>query len=229
MSSPCVGQEGRVWAIEPDPIAFSVLEHSIRLSEINNISCINMAASDQAGSVALFRSVDGLMNSLYDSAACSDQVEVASVTLDNVFGNLRVDGLKIDVEGAEPRVLRGAVKMIERNPDLWIVTEIRPKFLRQVVALEPSEYLQMLWNLDFSTFYIDEEGRRLIQIFLGDCPSLQWGNLLCVRADSLRTIALLSKFQKKQTIHPVNLPAMTPEVDLRDREDASRECNLSPG
>lgn len=57
--------------------------------------------------------------------AYSATVEVEAVSLDGLLGREvgSVDFLHMDIEGAEPLALRGAEQLIDRSPNLKIVTE----------------------------------------------------------------------------------------------------------
>jgi len=64
--------------------------------------------------------------------ARGEALEVECLRIDDLlpeFGN-RVDFIKIDVEGAEPLVLRGAAETMAANPQLQIVMEWSPGHIR---------------------------------------------------------------------------------------------------
>jgi FkbM family methyltransferase len=107
----CVSQGGMVLAIEPDPENLQSLRGRFA-SRGAQIRIVDAAASDRAGTIKLNRD-------LYNPAGhvISDHgIEVRSVTLDALVGEygLPVSIIKIDVEGAEPLVLRGAQSTIDR-------------------------------------------------------------------------------------------------------------------
>lgn len=57
-------------------------------------------------------------------------VEIESVSLDEYFKeNTKVDLLKIDAEGAEPFILKGAKRLLEANPDIIIIMEFAPSVI----------------------------------------------------------------------------------------------------
>jgi hypothetical protein len=99
---------------------------------------INAAANADGTDVTLFRRITRSGNtSIVDvgpaltSFLGEPEVEpfsVKGIRVDDLLDGLdgRVNFMKIDVEGAEPLVFRGAQKTIQSNPDLWIVMEWSP-------------------------------------------------------------------------------------------------------
>lgn len=112
---------GHVVAVEPDPRAFSLAKEKARPCDI----AINAAAADSDGTVTLYMRPSAAQTSLLvdhpigaggqSEAPIVEQVACQSITLDSLaemaaaaWGIDRVGFVKIDVEGAEGLVLRGA-------------------------------------------------------------------------------------------------------------------------
>lgn len=82
-------------------------------------------------------------------------IELESVTLDDYMKKLnlvsKVNFIKIDVEGAEPKVLEGSKKILENNNLLKIFTE----FNRDVVEKygeEPKKMIELLYRYNFKIY-----------------------------------------------------------------------------
>ncbi len=124
-----VGIDGRVFAFEPDPESAAELEANVAINGWQNrISVTRSVVGETAGEVsfACARGVESHVASVADSSDAS--IRVPMVTLDSVFPNSRVDLLKIDVEGYEEPVLRGADALLAdraRRPRA-IVVEVHP-------------------------------------------------------------------------------------------------------
>lgn len=69
----------------------------------------------------------------------------------------RVDVVKLDVEGAEPRVLRGAASTLARHRPV-LITEYNPATARAYFDAEPQAYFQLLAGLYESVSLIEPEG-----------------------------------------------------------------------
>jgi FkbM family methyltransferase len=126
-----VGARGRVFSFEPDPMTFESLERSVRHNGFDWVRCFNLALSDRDGYMPFFTVSDGSAHSLVAEIErrkdrYSGQVSVPVTRLDSLLekGSLdvpRVDLIKIDVEGEEPRTVAGMVKTLEhfRYPSVW--------------------------------------------------------------------------------------------------------------
>lgn len=111
--SKAVGPQGRVLALEPDPINFRSAEHNLamhaRINGLDNVVLHPMAASDRDGTLTL--SSEGTMGSALTSIVGGYRgttVEVQSRTLGTLaqdFSPERIDFVKIDIEGAESLVV----------------------------------------------------------------------------------------------------------------------------
>jgi hypothetical protein len=101
------------------------------------------------------------LSSLYKSDYRNDFVQMVSVeTLDNIINNLattRVDVIKIDVEGAELQVLKGATETLKAfRPK--IVMEINPSALA-AADTSPLELVDFLNSFDYKTNIIYPNGK----------------------------------------------------------------------
>ena len=184
-AAPIVGSEGRVWAIEPDPITFAVLERNVKIARFPNVLCLRVAIADYRGTARWFSyGGSGVLNSLYGSPSTTNSLVVPCLTLDAIFEGTKVNGIKIDAEGADIKILRGAVKLIEALPDMWMIIELRPGFLKETVGIDPVELLQTLWSLGFTTFFINQEANTLTQL-QASSYFIKYGKLLCFKSPSV--------------------------------------------
>lgn len=104
-----------IWSFEPDPRTFQTLKNAIGADPDTHL--MNIALSDTAGCAELLLGEGSLTNSLLQRTtdATKGTVTVACDTIDNVCFRRSIpfiDILKIDVEGAEAQVLRGAEFML---------------------------------------------------------------------------------------------------------------------
>jgi hypothetical protein len=81
-------------------------------------------------------------------------------SLDGVLaakGAPRVDAMKIDVQGAEERVLKGAERTLQSGL-AWIWVEFSPSHLRGA-GTDPREFLALLGTLSMGIHEVDENGQ----------------------------------------------------------------------
>ena len=115
------GPGGHVIAIEPEAANFASLAARVeRLGLGATVSLINAAAVEAPGEVHLMLNPDNPA----DHRVAATGARVDAVSIDSVMearGWPRVSMIKIDVQGGEPRVLRGARKTLERlRPALFV-------------------------------------------------------------------------------------------------------------
>lgn len=111
LAARLVGPTGRVIAFEPLPQNQQKLERHLALNQLTNVTVINAAVCDQDGRAAFQIGAADECGGL----AITGTLEVDTVSLDGMWkaSQLRSPRLiKIDVEGAEGRVLLGAEALI---------------------------------------------------------------------------------------------------------------------
>jgi FkbM family methyltransferase len=133
-----IGASGKVISYEPTPRVFDILKNNVQINgflETGRVDLRQKAASDGSQRRSrFFTSSNSLMNSLFgeDKSAAGrvEVIEVDTVALDQDLADLpRIDVVKIDAEGAEPRILRGMRRIIERSPEITLFIEFAPTHL----------------------------------------------------------------------------------------------------
>jgi FkbM family methyltransferase len=118
---------GRVVAFEPDIRNFLLLQEHVRLNRLDGqVELHQTAVSDRPGSACFV--ANGSSEARLVSSEQSNTTSVEVITLDRAFAGERVDILKIDVEGYEEMVLRGAQDLLhspKRRPRA-IFIEVHP-------------------------------------------------------------------------------------------------------
>ena len=137
LAAKIVGQTGKVYSFEPVPKFYKRLKDNIALNNFTNIMAENVALDNKNGTKTFYQS-DG--NSSFfkthvqkEGSKRIHQIKVKTLKLDSYlrFKKInKVDFIKIDVEGAELEVLRGAKSLLKgpNAPDLLI--EVVDEYLR---------------------------------------------------------------------------------------------------
>jgi len=160
--SKLVGKEGKVYAFEPDPGNFSILKH--RTKKLNNVIIENKALSDKNGKLRLFLHK---YNRGMTSISCREDfifsIEVECTSLDEYFKdiNKEIALIKMDVEGAEFLILRGAKNLVKRVKA--IIFEYAPPYLKAANE-NPKELLNFLISNGFVLFDLGVYGREVKRI-----------------------------------------------------------------
>jgi FkbM family methyltransferase len=153
-----VGRKGRVFAFEPSTREFARLQANMQMNRLRNVKAVAKAASNETGFLQLKICEYGHegLNTLGDFAYAVKQsgtqlVEVCRLDEFLQMENLnRLDLIKIDVEGAEYKVLQGTEGTI-RNFRPIILLELFDKALRYQGNSE-AQVLQFLLDLDYKIY-----------------------------------------------------------------------------
>jgi len=118
-----VGSSGRVIALEPVPDTFALLAANVRRLKDENVSLLNIAASDgvAAVNIEIPRSSDGATNFyLAHLSPNKSGLVVLSLAIDQMcLPTIRL--VKIDVEGHELPVLKGMHALLQRDRPVIIL------------------------------------------------------------------------------------------------------------
>jgi FkbM family methyltransferase len=112
-----VGPEGMVFAFEPLPANFRILEENLRLNSIQNVMIRREAVSDFSGNISFEfprEEVSLIAGPLLESDNLGT-FQVPAISLDDFVYQTGqpIQFIKMDVEGAETAVLRGAVQTLK--------------------------------------------------------------------------------------------------------------------
>jgi FkbM family methyltransferase len=185
LAARLVGPSGRVVALEPNSENCRLLLSSLRLSGLSNVELLPVAA-DEAPGWAYYSTHVGSNGGLIDDGDLLSRfgVVVPTFRLDDL-----VDGpvglLKLDVEGAEGRVVRGATRIIEQDRPV-VTTELKEEMLQRVSGQQVAEYLGYFGALGYRPSLLDkhsgtEKPYESVTALLDD-----WGDV-----DELRDVLLL--------------------------------------
>jgi len=150
--SELVHRDGRVFAFEPVPETFELLAANTALTELNNITLINAAASDSVGLVGMkIPQFDTGLDNYYMAHTAIDEYRFRAlqIPVDSLALPHSIRLAKIDTEGNELLVLRGMVELLRRDHPLLIVED------------NVAEAVTFLDELGYSTIKIKGSSNRI--------------------------------------------------------------------
>lgn len=161
-------RNAHIVAIEPTPAGFACLQRNIEANKIQNCNLIQAAMGDTIGTT-LFHQMPYIAGShvvtsehptIHEEAHA---IRVDLLTIDEVVEReklSRVDFIKIDVEGFEPSVIRGAAKTIAKfNPAVFV--EFNAFTIVSFGEGSPRAFLNQLRAM-FSAIAYDRAGERIM-------------------------------------------------------------------
>jgi len=113
-----VGDEGKIVAFEPHPKNAEILQKNIELNNLRNIILVQKAIGQKNGRIQ----ITGESNSLVITKGTGVEVEMTSL---DEYSGLNPNFLRIDVEGFEVEVLKGAKNILATRPKLAIEIHTR--------------------------------------------------------------------------------------------------------
>ncbi len=162
--SKLVGPKGRVLAFEPHPLNYAVLNSNIRLNSIGNIEAVCCALGESDGYVKLYlANLNSGGHSIMPRSIMPRTEEFLLVNVKRLdtaakeYQVQRLDFIKIDVEGAELLLLKGAEKTLrEFRPNLAIAAYHYPKEIDDLCDYLV-DYDYKLYRLRQSFLYAEPE------------------------------------------------------------------------
>lgn len=149
-----VGGEGKCYAFEPNSENCRLILLGRERNKFANINLMPFALSDESG-WAYFSAHLGSNGGLIAKRVLSqgEGVIVPVFTLDSL-SLPNVDVLKVDVEGAEFRVLRGGEALLRRSRPA-IISEFSIEMTTRVSGVSPEDYLTWIERMDYKIYVLD--------------------------------------------------------------------------
>jgi FkbM family methyltransferase len=177
-----VGAQGKVVAIEAHPGNFEMLNRNIKLNQLTNVIPLNYAVYSKETKIKLYLPdeesgytmhhsiMSNYVFTKYKDKTEDKFVEVSANTLDyflQLEGITDVNWIKIDVEGAEFEVLKGAHNVLSNSKNISLLIEVHGKDTYEPIIKSLRSYN---FKIDFEKTY--ENGEKHI-IALKDRSSFQ--------------------------------------------------------
>jgi FkbM family methyltransferase len=190
------GPSGRVVTFEPIKSNVDYLARNIELNALANVTVLAKAAGAKAGQIKIYL-VDFSSGTHSVGFGGSRYEEVEVVALDDVVRDehLKVDVVKIDVEGYEAFVLAGAKTLLTSRPHLFL--EYAPHMLRSCGS-NPDDLVDLIFDIYDVVYVLDERNDRADRLCdradLKNRPETEFAlNLLCTGVPLAGLSSVLSR------------------------------------
>ena len=149
-----VGNQGQVYAFEPQSILYSYIKKIKELFHWNNVTIEHLALSDSSATVKLYIPNNKVSKATSPGATIVEHKEdpnivatenVATETLDAYCNNhnLKPAFLKMDVEGNELKVLKGGIETLKKYKPK-ILVEIEARHVGNEKVLETFTFMELM-------------------------------------------------------------------------------------
>lgn len=172
MAAAIVGQQGKVFAFEPNRnncmlIAQSVAENGFdhvrifpyAVAEKEQLFLLEAAELNSNGTLAEFDS-----NTVVNNSSVQ---QVRAVTVDDTLDSApKIDLIKMDIEGSEPRAWLGMLGVVRKDRPV-IIFEFSPELIFQTSHIEADVFLDMVRAEGYDLFLLDpviEMGEKPVTI-----------------------------------------------------------------
>ncbi len=154
------GSQGSVIAFEANPRLADLIRRSAYINGFpDRVKVVPKAVLDQPGlipfEISRKHSGWGYVN-IWDRTAYDDSIvlQVEAVRLDDLGGDA-VDFIRMDAEGSEPFILRGAERLLRANPQVTICTEWSP--VQMASRTSVPDFVDWLSGLGFHFWRIEHD------------------------------------------------------------------------
>lgn len=159
-------KNGHVIAFEPIPSNIEFLQENIKINNLKNVKVVAYAVGEDERSLELYLSSKSVGNHSAGGEGDRDYdsvLEVQQTSIDKYITTsklTKIDLIKIDVEGYDGHVLKGALKTIAMHKPT-IMVECIPKLLKRC-GFEPAEFAKILFE-NYEHCYLINEANNTVE------------------------------------------------------------------
>jgi FkbM family methyltransferase len=154
------GKQARVIAVDPSPVAVRFLKIQAALNEVaDRLRIVQASVAAHTGHqnmVAVGVLASGFYVAPGHEHSASETIRTNAITLDSLAAELKLSPthIKIDVEGSEASVLRGAEKLLKQPSAPTLFIELHNEIVSRS-GNSPRETLTLLRGFGYETFGVD--------------------------------------------------------------------------
>lgn len=133
LETSLAGPTGHLYAMEPSPYNFDLLTENLKLNGLKNYDLYQLAAGAEAGRAKFLLSGRSNLSTFIEREDLTgEEIDVDVVTLDEFFKDKKVDFIRMDVEGYEGEILKGAENILnsDKKPKYFFI-EVHSELLHK--------------------------------------------------------------------------------------------------
>ena len=160
-----VGKSGKVYAFEPEPSLFKILQKNVEVNDFENITLIQKAVSNISQKDKLFLSSNPNDHRIFDSTGTRKSIEIDTISLDDYFSknDFQIDFIKSNVQGADFSAIEGSKNILKKSKNIKIMAEFSP-FMLVEFNKNPEDFLDLLLNDDFFLYDLNRRESKIIPV-----------------------------------------------------------------
>lgn len=168
LAAACVGDRGHVYAFEPEPRNFQLLQDNVELNGFSSrVTSMQVALTAESGIGQLYLHPENLGDhQLFGAGGDRETVTVELLAGDDVFSGreVRLDLVKIDTQGAEQAVVEGLLPRLQASGEtLKLLIELTPYSLRRA-GTTGSDLVALLATLGLPFCIVDHIEHQLLPV-----------------------------------------------------------------
>lgn len=165
IASKIIGENGKIYSFEPDPITFKYLRTNIKINHISNVELVNKCVSNKNGTITLFHHPKFHTCHSIIASPLKEAIKVESITLNKKFENRKEEiiFIKMDIEGAEMEALKGMDKILTDNHVQYLLTELNLRLIKGT-GKDLDEFISFI-NKFFSKYFLILDEKVVDTIF----------------------------------------------------------------
>ena len=159
LASTIVGPSGHIHAFEPRGETKDYLSKTILLNQLGGLVTLHekgISDVNEKGVLSWGRGTENPGSSfvtVYPSAGDFVRQPIDLITIDDLKLP-RVDFIKLDIEGSEPKAIGGAAQLLARDRPIMLC-ELNPIAMQVVSSISPNDFLARLTGLGYRAFIVD--------------------------------------------------------------------------
>ncbi|MGD0465834.1 MAG: FkbM family methyltransferase [Gammaproteobacteria bacterium] len=183
-----IGKSGKLISYEANPDVYKYLIKSVAMNHFRPpmVTVKNLAVADHKDTAVLVYGFDniggGFISNIKDEKAnCQNGNgfichRVATTSLDEDLGNIKIDILRMDAEGSEYFILKGAKKILSNSPNAIIIMEWGQMHFQRV-KININDFIELLKEQKYFIYNIVSPG-YLINIGPNDLLKVELSNIV---------------------------------------------------